>query len=346
MKKATIRFMPMIIAGMIFCAVSFGQEKATANQMKFAAGQKAKVTGQIVTMEPEGFLVRSQAGEEARVKITASTEIKEKKINLFRGAKTYRPTQLVRGLEVDVEGLGDDSGALAARDIKFTQTELMVANSVESRVTPVEGRLTDTEGRLTRSEENAQHLSGQVDEVRELASSARNGAKAAQDSAAAALAGVDSANERITAVDQATNTRITAVDDFQVQNTVDIHFKFGSAMLSTEERSKLEPLVKEALSKRGYVVEVSGFASADGNADFNRTLSQRRADVVVQYLADNKIPLRRIVTPFGYGTNMPIADNQTRAGREENRRVEVKVLVSKGLAESEAQGVATIRNQK
>jgi outer membrane protein OmpA-like peptidoglycan-associated protein len=346
MKKATIRFMSLALAGMLFSTVSFAQDKADANQMKFAAGQKAKVSGQIIRMEPESFVVQSMAGGEAQVKVTAATVIKEKKLNLFRGAKAYQPSQLVRGLEVDVEGLGDGSGAIAARDIRFTQTELLVANSVERRVTPVEGRLTDTEVRLTRSEDNARHLSGQVDEVRDLANSARAGAKAAEEGATAALAGVDAANGRITSVDQTTNSRITAVDDFQIQNTVAIRFKIGSAVLSPEAQGTLEQLVKDAQTKRGYVVEVSGFASADGSANYNRMLSKSRADAVVQYLADNQIPLRRIVTPFGYGVKMPVGDNQTRAGREENRRVEVRVLVSKGLAESEPQGIATSRNQK
>ena len=60
-----------------------------------------------------------------------------------------------------------------------------------------------------------------------------------------------------------------------------------------------------------------------------------RADAVVRYLAENhNVPLRRIVTPFGYGEKMPVADNKTRDGREQNRRVEVKVLVNKGLLES------------
>jgi hypothetical protein len=61
-------------------------------------------------------------------------------------------------------------------------------------------------------------------------------------------------------------------------------------------------------------------------------LSQRRADSVIRYLVENhSIPLRRIITPYGYGKTNPVADNSTREGREKNRRVEVKLLVNKGL---------------
>ena len=64
----------------------------------------------------------------------------------------------------------------------------------------------------------------------------------------------------------------------------------------------------------------------------NTALSQRRAQAVMSYLATNHdIPLRRIILPFGYGEAMPVADNTTRDGRKQNRRVEVSVLVSKGL---------------
>lgn len=348
MNKLTTRLMFCLMAGMlVFSIMSYAQDNPAANTMKFAAGQKAKISGQIVKkVDADSFLMTASGGQEALVRISGATEVKEKKSNIFRGAKNYTSAQLVRGLEVEVEGRGDANGNLDARDIRFTQTQLLVASSVETRVTPVEGRLGETETRLTRSEENARHLSGQVDEVRDVANAARGGAKAAQDTADSAVAGVSAANERITTVDKTTNARITAVDDFEVKNTTDIRFAFGSAVLSAESKTKLDELVKNALTQRGYAIEVAGFASSDGDADYNRMLSQKRADAVVQYLADSMVPLRRIITPFGYGTKMPVGDNGTRAGREENRRVEVKMLVSKGLAQAEAQGMATNRTGK
>ncbi len=323
---------------------SYSQETANANLTKIASGQKAKISGVIVKRDADSFVLRDNGGKEVMVELSGATSIKEKKSNPFRGAKTYAPTQLVRGLNVEVEGLGDSDGALAARDIRFTQTQVLVANSVESRVTPVETELASTQVRLTRTEENAQHLSGQVDEVKAMADAARGGAKAAQDSADQAIAGVSTANERITTVDKTTNARITAVDDYEVKESAMIQFKLGSAVLSADAKSKLDQLVAEAKAEKGYVVEVTGFASTDGSAAFNRVLSQRRADAVVQYLADNMIPLRRIVTPFGFGTNMPVADNKTKAGRQENRRVEVKILTSKGLVGGEPNGMASIKN--
>src|SRR5262249_46501354 len=94
----------------------------------------------------------------------------------------------------------------------------------------------------------------------------------------------------------------------------------------------LDDIAKKALAAKGYVIEVTGFADSTGNTAHNRVLSQRRADAVIHYLVETQqIPLRRIVTPFGFGESNPVADNATREGRAENRRVEVKVLVNKGL---------------
>jgi OmpA-OmpF porin, OOP family len=86
------------------------------------------------------------------------------------------------------------------------------------------------------------------------------------------------------------------------------------------------------LSAKGYVIEVSGYTDSTGSVDKNRRLSTARADAVVRYLAENhQIPLRRIITPFGYGETNAVADNTTREGRAQNRRVEVKILVNRGL---------------
>jgi outer membrane protein OmpA-like peptidoglycan-associated protein len=111
-----------------------------------------------------------------------------------------------------------------------------------------------------------------------------------------------------------------------------INFRVGSAVLSAEAKSKLDAMANEAKNEKGFVIEVRGFASSDGSENSNRVLSQRRAQAVMQYLAENHdIPLRRILLPFGYGEAMPVADNTTRDGRKQNRRAEVSILVSKGL---------------
>jgi len=130
----------------------------------------------------------------------------------------------------------------------------------------------------------------------------------------------------------ATNDRISALDDFVPQTTTTVNFRVSSAILSQDAKTKLDDLATAALNTKGYMIEVTGFTDSTGGIQRNRELSERRADAVIRYLVENhQIPLRRIITPFGYGKANPVADNTTRDGREQNRRVEVKVLINKGL---------------
>ena len=286
-----------------------------------AAGQKQKVKGVIVKRDPDGFVLRDMNGNDWSVTLTNATEVKERKSNIFRGAQKYGVTSLIRGLNVEVEGVGDGTGSVVAKSVKATQDELAMARTTDARVTPVEGRVGDAEGRLTQSEANAQRLSGQIDELSAISNAARGGAKAAQESADVAIAGVN-----------ATNQRISDIDDYEERKAVAVNFKAGKFELSPESKSVLDAIAMQAKQEKAYIIEIRGHASAEGKLDLNRKLSQSRADEVVRYLAEtHNIPQRRIVTPFGYGVAQPMADNTTKEGREQNRRVEVKILVSKGM---------------
>jgi outer membrane protein OmpA-like peptidoglycan-associated protein len=81
------------------------------------------------------------------------------------------------------------------------------------------------------------------------------------------------------------------------------------------------------------MVEVGGYTDSTGGEAKNFLLSRQRAESVVQYLAvTHKIPTRRFVSPMGYGKTEAVADNKTAAGRAQNRRVEVKMLLNRGIS--------------
>ena len=290
-------------------------------QTQVASGQKVKVQGVILKRDNDNFVIRDTTGSEMTVQLTSNTKVEEKKGNPFRSAKKYSTAQVIRGLFVEVEGRGDASGGLVAEKIKFSDDAQRVAISVDSQVVPVENRVGQAETRITEAEQNAQRLSGQVEELTQVANLAKGGAAAAQQTAEVAVEGVNKTNERI-----------TSLDDYEEKTTTTVNFKVGSDVLTPEAKEMLDQIATQAKSERGYVIEVRGFASADGSANLNDRLSERRADAVVKYLArQHEIPLRRIILPFGYGEAIPVADNTTREGRKQNRRVEVKILVSRGL---------------
>jgi len=320
MKKLSMLALVVLSLALVVPATA-QQNGSTANSTSVAAGAKMKTKGMIVKRDQGNLIVRDISGAELTVRLASNAKIEEKKSNPFRGSKRYSETQLVRGLYVEVEGHGDSSGALIADKIKFLDDDFKVAHAVDSTVVPVENRLGEAEDRVTRTEQNAQKLSGQLDELAQVANLAKGGAAAAQESADAAIDGVGK-----------TNDRISSLDDYEVKKSEAINFKVGSAVLSPQAKTMLDDIATQAKAEKGFVIEVRGFASADGTENSNRVLSQRRAEMVMRYLAENHdIPLRRIILPFGYGEAMPVADNTSRDGRVQNRRAEVSILVSKGL---------------
>src|SRR6185369_6263832 len=286
-------------------------------------GQKLKIKGVVTRRDADTFVVRDMNGVDTTVRLDDKTSVKTKG-GFLRGGSNYGQTQILRGLNLEVEGRGNGSGELIAEKVRFNDSDLRVARAVESRAAPLEDRASTTETKLSQVEQNAQRLSGQLDELAAVANTAKGGARAAQETADAAVAGVN-----------ATNDRISALDDYEPQTVAAVNFRSGSAVLSKDSKATLDDVATKALNSKGYVLEISGFADTTGSVARNRVLSQRRADTVIRYLIENhNIPLRRIVTPYGYGETNPVAENNTRDGRAQNRRVEVKLLVNKGLLQS------------
>ncbi len=303
-----------------------GAQVDSGRVVSVPAGQKQKYRGVIVKRDADSFILRDLNGGDIQVNLNNSTKVEEKKGNPFRRARNYGATSLLRGLSVEVEGRGDGSGALLADSIKMRDYELVAAKTTNALVVPVEGRVGEAETRISQAEANAQRLSGQLEELSAISNAARGGAKAAQETADMAVAGVEATNKRI-------DTIVSSLDDYETKRGVTVNFRAGSFKLSPDALASLDEIAAQTKGERAYVIEITGFASAEGAKTLNQRLSQQRADAVVRYLADNHmIPLRRIVTPHGYGTLNPVADNTTREGRQENRRVEVKILVNRGMS--------------
>jgi outer membrane protein OmpA-like peptidoglycan-associated protein len=105
-------------------------------------------------------------------------------------------------------------------------------------------------------------------------------------------------------------------------------------VLSPEAKRQLDEFAAKVIPSKAYMIEVAGHTDSTGGDTKNFRLSRDRADQVVQYLAvAHKIPLRRFVTPMGYGKTEAVADNTTAAGRTQNRRVEVKMMLNRGITQ-------------
>lgn len=134
--------------------------------------------------------------------------------------------------------------------------------------------------------------------------------------------------DRAGAVDQ----KLENADNFQTVKTATVLFDINKSELTDEDLQQLDQLGESVKAMKHYVIEVQGFTDSTGPAQYNLQLSHRRADAVVRYLtAKHGIPLVKIQL-LGYGEDSPAAPNNTRDGRKENRRVEVKVLAPEWAA--------------
>jgi len=306
---------------------------------KIALGQKTELRGVIVERGESEFVVRDQSDREMLVKFGAATEVKEKRRNFLRSGTAYTEADLIPGLNVVVKGVGDVDGNLIAQRVSFTQDDLKVAQTIWSRVHPVDKRLTQTEGELALTQDevrrNQANNEGRIEELDAAFQLSRGEAREARESADNAQATADEAIEGVAAAD----ARITALDDFSEVKKVDVLFDLNSSELDANARLLLDGFTEVAAGERAYLFEVTGYSSSDGNPDYNRLLSEQRAEQVVKYLVDqHQVPLRRILSAFGHGENLPASDNKTFEGRQQNRRVQVRFLVSKALAGAATNG--------
>jgi OOP family OmpA-OmpF porin len=314
-----------------FAASALAQDTSstttTGTHASVAAGQKTKLKGVVVSRASDSFVLQDASGAQTTVVLNDRTSVKTKGGFLSSG-KNYGVTSISRGLTLEVEGAGDSTGNLVADKIRFNDSDLRTARTLEANIVPVENRVGTAENRIGEAEQNSQRMSGQLDELAAVSNAARGGAAAAQDTADRAVQGVNVANDRI-------NT----LDDYTPEQSINVNFKLRSAVLTPDAKASLDKIADYAKDAKGFLIEVTGYAYESRDKNVNRQLSQQRAESVVRYLVENhNIPLRRILTPFGYGALNPVADNTTREGRVENRRAEVRVLVNRGLTNTPGDG--------
>jgi OOP family OmpA-OmpF porin len=105
-----------------------------------------------------------------------------------------------------------------------------------------------------------------------------------------------------------------------------VHFSNATATLTEDSKGVLDEVVRSLNCAAEYNVEIAGYTDAKGGKSYNLKLSKRRAEAVRDYLASKGVAASRL-TAKGYGKANPRASNKTRTGREQNRRVEIKLIV-------------------
>lgn len=280
------------------------QQKLPAQPtVRWAPGQQGKVKGAIMTREGDEMMVRQQSSNDiSAVTLTDGTKIQSPS-GLFNIDKKRQDVSLLApGLFVEIHGVGGDHGNLVATRITFSKKAVKVQNSIAA---------------------------GEVD-LREK--QAENAAQAQ-----ANLNAINAATARARDSIAAFTSRIANLDKYVVKAEGTVYFASGSFQLTDEAKRAIDALVMANQGLQGFMVEVAGYTDNVGSVALNQALSARRVNTVVAYVADKyNVPLRRFVNPTGLGDSRPVGDNDTVEGRALNRRVEVKVLLNKGIAEADS----------
>jgi outer membrane protein OmpA-like peptidoglycan-associated protein len=104
------------------------------------------------------------------------------------------------------------------------------------------------------------------------------------------------------------------------------NFDLGSAKLKKTANKQLNGVVEFAVKQPDAILEIIGFTDTSGSAKINIKLSVARAEAVKKYLVKNGVAANRILSK-GQGSDHPLGDNKTKAGRALNRRVEIRSVI-------------------
>jgi outer membrane protein OmpA-like peptidoglycan-associated protein len=205
-------------------------------------------------------------------------------------------------------------------------TKKYVRNRVNERAAPLESRTGELEETSRRNTQDVSRISRDVEDLRTRTSQA-------QEQADRAASAAEQANTRVTGVEKNVSDLRANLDKYTLQKTVTVLFDAGKSDLLPEAMAALDELASQIKSRNGYLLEIQGFASSEGKLDLNEQLSEARSDVVKRYLADkHQLPLFRI-SIIGFGISRPVADNTTKEGRMQNRRVEVRLFTNNAIGQ-------------
>ena len=304
----------MAVCGAVLCGLLVGLAFGVSN------GEKAKVKGVIATRTGETLVLATDSGN-VTVVLGDDTKVQQPK-GLGLRKKQMSVTVLVPGLRITADGVGDAQGRVVAKSISFDSDDLQMAEAIQAGLTPTKQAVAT----------NQQNIAANKQATQANASAIQTNSQdiSANQAATSANSQAISANQQQI---EATTKRFSELSEYDTKADVKVNFAVGKSVISADDKAALQKLAKDAVGTTGYIISVKGFADSSGAAAMNQQLSMDRAQAVIAYLIqDCKVPVRHIVAPGAMGTADPTASNETSSGRAENRRVEVKVLVNKGLA--------------
>jgi outer membrane protein OmpA-like peptidoglycan-associated protein len=208
-------------------------------------------------------------------------------------------------------------GSTACASKKFVRTNVGQVNdkvdSLGRSVEETQERTRQNEGKIADVDQRAQAAAQQASNAAQEANTAANTAGTKADAADAKAEAVDKASKRL----------VYEV----VLNEDEGNFKFGKTDLPDEAKAKLDEIIEHLKADpKGAYFEIEGHTDNVGPKDVNEKIGLARAEAVKKYLYEQyQIPLFKM-NVISYGEDKPVAPNNTKEGRAQNRRVVIRVL--------------------
>jgi peptidoglycan-associated lipoprotein len=212
-------------------------------------------------------------------------------------------------------------GSTACATKKFVRTSV---GEVNDKVDSLGRSVEETQERTRKNE-------GRIGEVDQKAQAAAQSAQQANDAASAAHSAANDANSKAVSVDGKVDTmdKVNRRLVYEVVLSEDSgNFKFGRTALPDEAKQKIDEMVARLKQDpKNIYIEIEGHTDNVGDKVTNEKIGLERAQAAQRYLYEQyQIPLHKM-NIISYGDGKPVAPNTTKAGRAQNRRVVIKVLV-------------------
>ena len=203
---------------------------------------------------------------------------------------------------------------------KFVRTEV---GNVNTKVDTLTGTVEETQERTRQNAERIGSVDAKAEAEAKSATDARSAADQAAQRAQAANTAATAVNTRVDEVVASSRRLVYEVTLSEDQG----NFRFGRTDLPDEAKARLDEIVGQLKSDpKGIFIEIEGHTDNVGSKELNDRLGMERAETVKRYLYEqHQVPLHKI-NVISYGEDKPVAPNNNREGRAQNRRVVVRIL--------------------
>jgi outer membrane protein OmpA-like peptidoglycan-associated protein len=318
--KIGFGFMALVVFLAAGCANS-QQEKIAKDRLELArtAYLEAKANRNVEAFAPLPF---AEAGKALQAAEQAKNAVEMEQLSYVAEKRSRIAVAVAEGrmAERDADRLSKETADIIAQ--KRTQEARIAQKEAEN------ARL------LAMAEaERAAKAKKEAEEARSLAAAETERAARAKGEAEQARMAARAEAERAAKAKAEADQLTKELSDLKAKQTErgiiltlgDVLFATGKADLSPEAMRSVDKLVEFLKKYTNRNVLIEGHTDSVGSDEFNLTLSQKRADSLKEALTGKGIEEKRITT-VGYGKKYPVASNDTTAGKQQNRRVEVSIL--------------------